>query len=424
MIIERQQGQTLIAWLDEAWVQPGLELLLLGDGEAVQRWSGEQIVLESLVAGRRYLRITLESEAQAVDLLAERLHLEAHADGRSQRFKVFAPLRETLKLRELELSRLGSTFKLLPGPQREALRRAVEYGTQPHARSAVQRQRACVITYANDSGGWFEVFRRHYTEQLGDSAHIHVVTPQPESFAGQRLGGLTGLRGFAYDDFARSQLLSGMARALSAYYEWVIVADVDELIFADASEGLGRRTLRDRLGDPGLDAIHFSLGMDIVQADDESDFDSGRPLFAQRRYAVPNSGMCKPHISRGCINLDIGFHYCQVPPKLPSPGQGFLMFHLKYACSAMRGEVARMVERTGYTDQRIKTYAYDSVGRRTAHPGLQTATPETAVPLAAWNREAFAARIASHLVYDADRDLHVGRNFTEDLVLDLKGAVA
>lgn len=424
MIIERQQEQTLVAWVDEALIRPDLELCLMQGEHCLRRWSREQLVLDALVGQHRYLRLELDSREQALAVVAEHLRIEARHAGATQVFRIFAPLRETLKLRDLDLARLGSTFKLLPGAQREALRRAVEYGTRPYARSAVRRERACVITYANDSGGWFEVFLRHYTEQLGDAAHIHVVTPQPESFAGFRLGGVTGLRGFAYDDFARSQLLSGMARALSAYYEWVIVADVDELIFVEGSGGLGVRTLRDRLGDSGLDDIHFSLGLDIVQTEHEPDFDLSRPLLTQRRFAVPNSGMCKPHISRGHILLDIGFHYCQVPPRLAAPGQGFVMFHLKYACRALRGEVARIVERTGYTDERIKAYAYESVGRRTAHPGLKDASPETALALAAWDRGAFAERIRSHVVYDAERDLHIGRNFTEDRVIDLRGGGA
>ncbi|RZT97608.1 hypothetical protein [Rivibacter subsaxonicus] len=421
MIIERQQEHVLIGWMDETCFSPDLKLLLRAADKTLASWSFADIRFEAAISGKRYWSLALASSDQALSVVDGSLQLLLLADGREKAFRIFGPLQETLKMRSLDLARLGSTFKLLPGPHREAFRRAVEYGTRPHIRSAVKRQRACVITYANDSGGWFEVFRRHYEQQLGDTAFIYVVTPQPESFDGERLGGITGLRGFAFDDFARSQLLSGMARGLAAYYEWVIVADVDELIFVESPDGIGCRTLADRLGDPELPEISFSLGLDIIQGANEADFDHAAPLLGQRRYAVPNSGMCKPHITRGTVNLDIGFHYCQVPPRFAPSGTGFVMFHLKYACRTTRTDVARIVERTAYADDRIRSYAYDSVGRRSAHPGLKAASPDTAVVLRQWDRQDFERRIRAQVGYDADRDLHVGKNFTEDVVIDLRG---
>ena len=419
MIIERQHDENLVAWINPELATKELEIQLREDKNILATWSFSDISFE-IREERYYFQLALISSNQADAVVDGSLRLLLIHSNREEFFKIFNPLQETLKLRTLDLSRLGSTFKLLPNSHREAFRRAVEYSTKTNTRSAVKRQRACIITYANDSGGWFEAFKNHYSKQLGGTSRIYVITPNPESFREIKLGGITGLIDFAYDDYARSQMLSNMAKALSAYYEWVIVADVDELIFAESIDGIGARTLFDRLGDNNLPEINFSLGLDIIQTAQETDYNPSISLLKQRRYAVPNSGMCKPHITRGTVNLDIGYHYCQVPPRIPTANAGFVMFHLKYACQTTRQDVARIVERTDYTNSRIQNYAYDSVGRRTGHPGLKFASHETALPLNQWDRLALERRILAKIRYDADRDLYIGEHFTEDLVIDLK----
>lgn len=419
MIIQRQEDSILIGWADSDIFTGDLDIQLFCNGEPERHWGIDQITLQNKINNQQYFQIDVKSTACAIDIVSGLSTLLIKGkDGKDLTAKIFEPLKETLKVRALNANLLGSTFKLSPPELKLSIRRAVDYGTNTFPKSKIHKKTACVIAYANDSGGWFDAFLKHYSEQLGDSRLIYIVTPNPDSFFGRNLGGVVGMPGFEYDDCARSKALSGFLAGLSAYFEWVIVADVDELIFADHCNGIGSISIVERLSQCTTETVFFSLGMDVIQAPHEESFDFKKGLLEQRKYAIPNSGMCKPNISRGTVCLDIGSHYCQYPPKLSEPNSGFVMLHLKYACQRVMLEVAKIVAATGYADDVIRDYAFSSVGVRKNHPGMVTASIEKSIHLQNWDRAAFQQRIAAHSIYDGNRDLYIGKNFTLDFLVD------
>lgn len=419
MIVERLAKSGLVFWVDQSVVDDASLVELVEQDNLRQSWLVIDLVMIANVEGRSYFEVPIPNIETRLAIIRGDLNLvwaSAQGWGR-RRFKIFGPLRDAQSIAALDQHRLGSTFRLLPNDTKHAVRRAVEYGTRTYGGSRIKKRSACVVTYANDSGGWFDVFYRHYCDQLGAGTSIYVVTPRPESFVDYVLGGVVGLSGFPYDDVARSQLFSGVSAGLMAYYEWVIVADVDELVLPHPAGPY--QTIRERLANPhGLREINFSLGVDLVHHDGEPVYTASELPLAQRRYGVPNSGMCKPHVCRVSTVLDIGFHYCQQAPSIPADDSGFLMLHLKYACQRRREDVAQLVANTDYTDPLIRTYSYSSVAERLRHPMLSQVSTSDAVSFWSWDVAEFQREIERSVVYSGERDLFIGRNFAYPVVLD------
>jgi hypothetical protein len=224
------------------------------------------------------------------------------------------------------------------------------------ARTNPPTRKLCVLTYLNDTGAWFPYFYKYYSSLVGDTA-IYVVTPKPSAFDAYKLGGIISCSDMEYDDQARSQLMSGLATGLQAYYEWTLVCDPDEIVVPHPN---AQATFFELLNKESNDVI-ISRGFDIIQMDNEPDFSVDEPVLTQRHFAIPNMAICKPHLARKPIQYSVGYHYCNYKLDFSSVDDGFLTLHLKSACRHIRKQLSSIVLETTYAEQKSFEYASNSV---------------------------------------------------------------
>lgn len=274
----------------------------------------------------------------------------------------------------------------------------------------------CVITYANDAGAWFPYFYAYYGKLFGPRA-LYVITPKPENFAAYQLGGVISAANLTFDDLARQQLAAQLASGLQAYYTWSLCCDVDEIVTPHPASG---KTFLEILANEDGNIL-LTRGLDVLQTPEEANFDFNETVMAQRRYGVPSTSMCKPHLARVPIHYSGGHHYCQERLSFAPSGCGFLTLHLKWACHQVRAEVQGIVAKTSYADLLIAKYAARSVAIETRHPLISQAKPETAKLLASQEMQRFEAEYGEKLTYSQTRGLWLGEHRTANFVVDLRG---
>jgi hypothetical protein len=276
-------------------------------------------------------------------------------DGTTVPLELQKSLRLSLELGSLTDSQINAVkLHFTPEQSRKVALGLVPW-LVPHGGES-ERGKLCVVTYANDATAWFPYFYKHYVELVGPHG-IYVVTPAPQLFEQYSLGGLITASNLQFDDRARAFLMSHLVTGLHAYYTWSIVCDVDEFIVPHPESKL---TFLEIL-DSSKQGIMISRGLDILQAEGEPDFDLTQPILPQRRYAVPNTAICKPHLSSVPVIYSGGFHYCQEKVNFSGPREGFLTLHLKWACGKMRNAVAEAVRKTVYSNKETADYALRSV---------------------------------------------------------------
>lgn len=234
------------------------------------------------------------------------------------------------------------------------------FAAKNFAASKIKKKEIALVTYANAPGAWFPYFLTHYRQFLSIEA-IHVVTPRPDLFVGLNLDGVVGLPDFPFDDSARAVLMSGLVSGLTAYYDSVVVCDVDELLFTpDGAEGL-RRVLGKRL------PVHWGVGIEVLQRPCDLDFDFSLPVFPQRAVGCINHSLTKPMVCGGAVHLAPGSHACNHPPPEDLFTDQLFNLHLKYADFAVREKLAGVVGQTSYSNDLVKAYCSQSLSDR-FHP--------------------------------------------------------
>jgi hypothetical protein len=325
---------------------------------------------------------------------------------------IWATVLEAARIETIETRNLRDTLRFVNPRKRFEIQRAASDFVRPWAPLQGAKRPACVITYANDSSAWFPYFYMYYSE-IVEARSIYVITPNPQAFENYDLGGVISLDGFPYDDNARAQIVSGFAHGLLAFYQWTIVCDVDEIIIPNP---LSKKNFIESL--QALEgATSITRGFDVVQLAGEPDFDFTKSVLDQRRWAVANSAMCKPHFARKPVVWSGGYHYCDYLPIFEPWGSGFFTLHLKWACSGMRREVARIVEKTSYSDKFIATYSLDSV-KQEVHPRLST-KHYTRAELGDGSFEKFEEKFLMGINFDPARGLWIGGHFLGDGIVDL-----
>jgi hypothetical protein len=277
-----------------------------------------------------------------------------------------------------------------------------------------ERGLACVITYAQNADAWFPYFHAYYSRIVGPRA-LYVVTPKPQLFTNYELGGVISAANLQYDDIARAFLMSSLATGFHAYYEWSLVCDVDEFLAPYPGSG---QSLLEVLAVSQGDVL-ITRGFDVLQTSRDADFDMSRPLLEQRRFAVPNTAICKPHLSRIPIRYSGGYHYCEKRLDFSPPGTGLVTLHLKWACRVMRNAVARAVRETVYASDDTATYASHSVAPEVEHPMVADAMLREAQPLASQAMRDFEQTYRNNLIYAPLRNLWIGNHILAPFVVDL-----
>lgn len=233
----------------------------------------------------------------------------------------------------------------------------------------ILKNRVCLIAYANNSSGWFNYFYRHYKydQKIDD---IYIITPSPDSFEGYELAGIIGINCALYNDSSICNMLTSLSNGLRSYYEWVICCDVDEILLPHPYSEV--ESIKDFLS-ASSDTVIFSRGVDIIQCDDEADFDIQKAVTQNRRIGFYNTALCKPHISRVPLRYGEGQHFCSERPHFQVFSESMVCWHLKWACKKIRSEVAAIVRNVPYGDIKIREYSERTVAPSVNHPGFGNA---------------------------------------------------
>jgi hypothetical protein len=274
----------------------------------------------------------------------------------------------------------------------------------------------CVISYANDAGAWFPYFYKHYVALVGETG-VYVVTPKPESFDSYKLGGVITCANIPFDDDARSQLISGIATGLQAYYRWTLVCDVDEIVMPNPQSGLDFFESLDMFD--SQDVI-VSRGFDILQMEDEEDFSFDLPVLEQRRFANPNMALCKPCLAKLPIQYSGGFHYCNYRLKLPPLKEGFITLHLKFACKNIRKEVADIVKNMNFVLEKTADYCLTSVSEQALYKRRKFYLDKNIEGINSIAMQEFEKKYTQNLVFSSARGLWIGEHLTAPFLIDLK----
>ncbi|MEI6363434.1 MAG: hypothetical protein WCP95_15020 [Actinomycetes bacterium] len=187
------------------------------------------------------------------------------------------------------------------------------------------RRRIAVLGHAHDAGGWFPYWYAHYARSVG-ATNIFVTTSQPRAFADFELGGVIGLEGWAFNNYSRAALHSGVSQGLMSRYESVLLADIDEIVVSSLDYDLPLSELPfDPTSMPGM----RPLGFDVAQLPDEPAFNFDARVIDQRRRGVANTGLFKSSLLFVPQFVSIGFHGSS--ENLKFTDEPLILLHLKRA---------------------------------------------------------------------------------------------
>ncbi|MHA6344045.1 glycosyltransferase family 2 protein [Roseivivax sp. CAU 1761] len=188
--------------------------------------------------------------------------------------------------------------------------------------------RAAAITMVRDDPEFLALWLRHYGTAFGRE-NCYIVNHGREPAVAALAAGcnLIGIPGDPHPKFdaKRWRLLNGLVAGLSAYTDFVVVGDVDELVVADPASGLDLlgylATLKRR-------AVHTPLGLEVIHRPELEPAPLGDRVLGPRRHV-----RLAPHYSKPCVlglgsKIARGGHFTQ-HETLSTPEHLYLL-HLKY----------------------------------------------------------------------------------------------
>ncbi len=123
----------------------------------------------------------------------------------------------------------------------------------------------------------------------------------------------------------RVRLVNGLSAGLLAYYDTVIVTDVDEFLVPDPAK---YSSIPHYLAAQPDRKVIAGLAFDVVHnAREEPPIDPDRPVLAQRRFVKFSPAMCKPLVKREPVPWGSAFHAVKAPFDIDPD---LLMLHLKF----------------------------------------------------------------------------------------------
>ena len=173
-----------------------------------------------------------------------------------------------------------------------------------------EKKQACVLTMVKDDDFFLERWVKYYGGIFGRDA-LYVVNHG----GGHRVADIaTGCSvidipgGFQKNfDMVRWRLFNGLAQGLRGYYDFAIVADVDEFLVVDPRTGLGLDVF---LGRRRGNVSVTPLGLAVVHKPELEPEDIGTgPMLGPRRYARYASDYCKPTVFNHEVKLARGGHH-------------------------------------------------------------------------------------------------------------------
>lgn len=336
------------------------------------------------------------------------INLLCNVDNKPHPVQIYQRIHDSKLLSGLGKDRVLEAIKLVPEILLPFRNESLDNYWIPRA---ISLNTVAVITYANDSGAWFSYWLKHYQEQLPNS-QIYVVTPKPENFKNFEGINVLGIVGSDYDDKARSLCISRLQQALLAYFQWIIVIDVDEILFSPRAE-----LLSTYLQKCESDVV-FSRGFDVIQVDGEKNFDFSKSITSQRSLGVWKSSISKPHLSKVPLIYSVGYHFCNIKPVFTE--NSLICLHLKWACKKVRLEVAKIVDKTKYADMTIEQYSKSSVDNDVAPEKFKKLMQLNSVKLnSEFIKEAETNYINSASL-NSSNGLWIGKQHSAERLVDLK----
>ena len=165
---------------------------------------------------------------------------------------------------------------------------------------------------------------RHYARQVGER-QCYVIDHDSDDGSTASVGraNLIRIPRGQPDEALRADFVSDFCTALLRWHDWVLYADVDEMLVADPAR---YATLSEYCAGKRPDVV-TAFGVNLLHRFHEPHLDPTRPLLAQRQWVFPVSSMAKPLLIRVPTRWAAGFHSADKPVVF----DGLTNFHLAYA---------------------------------------------------------------------------------------------
>lgn len=199
----------------------------------------------------------------------------------------------------------------------------------------VNDMEVCAITMVRDDLFYIKRWIEYYGAQLGHKnlyVLVHGNSKQIRSLAAEVnyfnvpacQGDTKGGKNFNFDRF---ELINNIANGLQAYYDFVVVVDVDEFIVVDPDISSGLSEYLSSIQEPmtltafGLDVYHHIERYPTT-------IDLSKPILLQRPVCKVEPLYCKPAITNKKVRRGIGNHYTN--DRRLYFAHGLYLFHMKY----------------------------------------------------------------------------------------------
>ena len=219
---------------------------------------------------------------------------------------------------------------------------------------------ACAITMLRDDLFYLDIWLRHYGEVLGRENCYIVNHGRGEDVARMAEGcNIIGIPGEHHKNFdmKRWRLLNNLVMGLNAYYNHVIVGDVDELVVVDPVAG---KDLLEWLSTAPERRVYTPLGLEVLHRIDLEQEPITDHVLGPRRHVRVATHYSKPCIVSAGTKIARGGHFTQYD-KLHTPDALYL-FHLKFVDFDAYKDV--MDRRNAVTEAvQVDSYRDASIGR-------------------------------------------------------------
>lgn len=220
-------------------------------------------------------------------------------------------------------------------------------------------QTVAAVTMVREDIFFLKAWLRHYADQFGRANCYIINHGRGEEVADLAAGcNVIGLPGDPHKNFdmKRWRLLNGLVEGLRAYYKYVVVGDVDELVVLDPEEG---DDLTAWIAAQRGKRVLTPLGLEVIHRIDLEPEPINDRILGPRMHVRP-----APHYSKPCLvsygtKIARGGHFTQYE-KLHTPDALYLL-HLKF-CD-FETYCATMNQRNAVTEEIGASVREASIGR-------------------------------------------------------------
>jgi hypothetical protein len=189
----------------------------------------------------------------------------------------------------------------------------------------MHRRDLAVCTRALTATAYFKVWYDYYSRQVGaENLYVISISPEPDAFAGYKLGGIINLQSYPYDERQKAGIFQHMLGLLLRTHRYAIICDVDEIMVPDPAKYTGLLDFITK----DTRAYYTPYGYNLLHYGSETELDLDKPiLIDQRSHARFVSPMCKTCFTSVEFRVTNTFHYTELYPSF----RDLFLFHLKHA---------------------------------------------------------------------------------------------